>query len=70
MPIGRVMARQLAYAGSEEAKDEEIDIGEQKLLRNSMVADQKQFLGALAGEDFNGDTDGPTRRGKASLPRQ
>ncbi|EPB73031.1 n1221-like protein [Ancylostoma ceylanicum] len=44
VPIGRVMARQLAYAGSEEAKDEEIDIG------------------ALAGEDFNGDSDGPARR--------
>ncbi|XGW11558.1 hypothetical protein V3C99_012775 [Haemonchus contortus] len=27
VPIGRVMARQLAYAGSEEAKDEEFDIG-------------------------------------------
>ncbi|KAK6732957.1 hypothetical protein RB195_017000 [Necator americanus] len=27
VPIGRVMARQLAYAGSEEAKDDEIDIG-------------------------------------------
>ncbi|KAK6050884.1 n1221-like protein [Cooperia oncophora] len=27
VPIGRVMARQLAYAGSEEARDEEFDIG-------------------------------------------
>ncbi|VDO62475.1 unnamed protein product [Heligmosomoides polygyrus] len=27
VPIGRVMARQLAYAGSEEAKDEDFDIG-------------------------------------------
>ncbi|KHJ90882.1 hypothetical protein OESDEN_09262, partial [Oesophagostomum dentatum] len=46
VPIGRVMARQLAYAGSsEEAKDEEIDIG------------------AIAGEDFNGDSEGPPRRG-------
>ncbi|KIH59503.1 hypothetical protein ANCDUO_10259 [Ancylostoma duodenale] len=44
VPIGRVMARQLAYVGSEEAKDEEIDIG------------------ALAGEDFNGEAEGPARR--------